>query len=953
MAGWWPVVWLTVAAAVTPVSTSALTGFSTYDSLGGAPYAVNYTARAFTINGAPTLLLGGAIHPPRAAYGDWANLLAQMKVDGLNMVQIYVFWNFHERSRGEYDFDAGTRRDLGGFIELAGKAGLFVTVRIGPYVCAEWDGGGLPLWLRDVENFTCSRCDDPVWETEMATFVRKIGSIVEPYLPHHGGPVVLAQIENELHNPPGSAYVEWCGELAASLGFDVPWVMCNGASANNTVNTCNGNTCGADGAYADTHASKFPDQPMGWTEDWSWFATWGTPVTDHPGPYMADNIAIWFAKGGSHHVYYMWYGGNHIEHWAASGLTNRYGDGSNIHSDTLPNEPKRSHLAALHTALATMAPHLVLSDGQTRSTAVAVVPCPAVTPPRQPLCVNGTNGTGNVACSRTDPDQAFTFTGGVNKSGLITHTPPGGVGGDRGGSSRTGTNKPTTSRRGVGGSAAGLCVSGACPTMTNVSGCAPLPLVPCDPTDPAQQWTWEVGTGPSPTMWMVNTESGGCLSGWSKHAVPGVSSTVPFTGVAACATGWGTAVFDWNPTAVDGLLINAGASAELTGTCLSATHPVTAPVLAYEYKSGSGTQYAAFIVNTGGDMDVRYNGGTLTMPGGSISLVLADVDAPIVNELFNTHVVNADGIACNRSYTTLAPGNGGVSGWQWWPEPVPPVGGTPVQSAVPTEQLALTHDQTEFMYYAATLPASTPAAASKAHGANSVNLTIGTREASAFALFVGGEFVGSTDDHTKGPNPVTLTLAVPPSAKARDMVLLSTSLGIQNFHGTNPLDFAKGIVGSVTYDGVDITKVSGGWTQRPGLGGELRAAAAPGTANASNVEWGTVPAGPGRPLSWYRATFATPAPTPTDQNSTLLLDAGGLTRGHYYVNGHDLGRYWTIGGYERYYYIPRDTLMPTDGTNSNVLVVFDELGASAEGIAATRVVVGTLSLPEAGQSCPV
>lgn len=70
--------------------------------LGGAPYAVNYTARAFTINGAPTLLLGGAIHPPRAAYGDWANLLAQMKVDGLNMVQIYVFWNFHERSRGEY-----------------------------------------------------------------------------------------------------------------------------------------------------------------------------------------------------------------------------------------------------------------------------------------------------------------------------------------------------------------------------------------------------------------------------------------------------------------------------------------------------------------------------------------------------------------------------------------------------------------------------------------------------------------------------------------------------------------------------------------------------------------------------------------------------------------------------------------------------------------------------------
>lgn len=133
----------------------------------------------------------------------------------------------------------------------------------------------------------------------MGGFVRAVADIMRPYLARVGGPIIMAQIENELHSRQGDPYVAWCGELAASLNLDIPWVMCNGASANNTVNTCNGNTCGADGGYADLHAAQFPGQPLGWTEDWSWFATWGQPVTNHPGPYMANNVAIWFAKVGA------------------------------------------------------------------------------------------------------------------------------------------------------------------------------------------------------------------------------------------------------------------------------------------------------------------------------------------------------------------------------------------------------------------------------------------------------------------------------------------------------------------------------------------------------------------------------------------------------------------------------------------------------------------------------
>eukprot|EP01047_Picozoa_sp_COSAG01_P053466 COSAG01_NODE_5735_length_4074_cov_84.123961_3_plen_587_part_01 len=266
-----------------PNSSAELSGgVVTYEQLGGRPYTVGYNERSFTINGINTLLLGGSFHPPRIAYGDWARLLDEAKKDGLNHVQVYVFWNFHERSQGIYDFSAGTRADLAGFFAMAGAAGLFVNVRIGPYVCAEWNGGGFPLWLKHVENFSCARCDDPVWEAEMKGFVVKVASVMEPYLARHGGPIILAQIENELHSGSDDPYVTWCGELAANLQLDIPWVMCNGASAVNTINTCNGNSCGKDGGYADTHSEQFPGQPLGWTEDWSWFNTWGGAVTGNP-----------------------------------------------------------------------------------------------------------------------------------------------------------------------------------------------------------------------------------------------------------------------------------------------------------------------------------------------------------------------------------------------------------------------------------------------------------------------------------------------------------------------------------------------------------------------------------------------------------------------------------------------------------------------------------------------
>ena len=198
------------------------------------------------------------------------------------------------------------------------------------------------------------RSNNYQWKEEMSRFVKEMATLVSPFLAKNGGPIVMAQIENEYNWIDGISYVRWCGELANGLGLAVPWVMCSGLSANNTINTCNANDCAG---YAETHSSLYPKQPLAWTEDEGWFEEWGKKPNvssfDNRTPEsMAFVVMKWFARGGCHHNYYMWYGGNHFSRWAASGVANKYADGVNLHHDTLHNEPKKSHLQKLHKLLA-------------------------------------------------------------------------------------------------------------------------------------------------------------------------------------------------------------------------------------------------------------------------------------------------------------------------------------------------------------------------------------------------------------------------------------------------------------------------------------------------------------------------------------------------------------------------------------------------------------------------
>ena len=150
----------------------------------------------FVINGTlPLALASGSIHYSRVHPAQWSDRLARARALGVNAVTTYVPWNFHEATPGAYDFTSESR-DLARFIRLAGAHGLFVVLRGGPYMCGEWEFGGLPAWL--LRNGTIKlRTYAQPYLSYVDRYWARLLPVVAPLLFHNGGPLVMFQVENE------------------------------------------------------------------------------------------------------------------------------------------------------------------------------------------------------------------------------------------------------------------------------------------------------------------------------------------------------------------------------------------------------------------------------------------------------------------------------------------------------------------------------------------------------------------------------------------------------------------------------------------------------------------------------------------------------------------------------------------------------------------------------------
>ncbi|KDP32835.1 hypothetical protein JCGZ_12127 [Jatropha curcas] len=314
---------------------------------------VTYDGRSLIIDGHHRILFSGSIHYPRSTPEMWPSLISKAKNGGIDVIQTYVFWNLHEPHRGQYDFSG--RKDIVKFIKEIQAQGLYVALRIGPYIEAEWTYGGLPYWLHDIPGIVFRSDNDP-FKHHMQRFVTKIVNIMKYHRLYasQGGPIIISQIENEYQNVEaafhenGPRYVNWAASMAVRLQTGVPWMMCKQDDAPDPViNTCNGMRCGET-----FKGPNSPNKPAMWTENWtSFYQTYGGETYMRSAEDIAFHAALFIAKKGSYINYYMYHGGTNFGRTASAFMITSYYDQSPLDEYGQISQPKWGHLKKLHATI--------------------------------------------------------------------------------------------------------------------------------------------------------------------------------------------------------------------------------------------------------------------------------------------------------------------------------------------------------------------------------------------------------------------------------------------------------------------------------------------------------------------------------------------------------------------------------------------------------------------------
>ncbi|KAI3643618.1 hypothetical protein MP228_013173 [Amoeboaphelidium protococcarum] len=314
---------------------------------------VTYDHRALKINGKRQMLMVATIHYPRSLPSQWRSLLRKIRQAGNNAIDTYVFWDLHEPERGQYRFTPNTNEDLRLFIRIAQEEDLYVILRYGPYVCAEWSYGGFPVWLREIPGMEFRTYNEPFMR-ESARFLDYFVEYTQDLFFHNGGPIVMLQVENEYgmveneYGADGSKYINWIADYALNMKTELPWIVCQQNNIPQLINTCNG-------FYCDSWQSKdrpYKDSVGMFTENWTgWFLAWEGVKPLRPAEDLAFSVARFIAKGGTYNAYYMWHGGTNFGRTVGVGLVTSYDYDAPMDEYGFPAEPKYSHLKQMHEVL--------------------------------------------------------------------------------------------------------------------------------------------------------------------------------------------------------------------------------------------------------------------------------------------------------------------------------------------------------------------------------------------------------------------------------------------------------------------------------------------------------------------------------------------------------------------------------------------------------------------------
>lgn len=279
--------------------------------------------RTFKLDGKPFVVKAAELHYPRIPKPYWDNRIKLCKALGMNTVCLYVFWNVHESQPDVFDFNG--QNDLRAFVMLCKENDMKVILRPGPYVCAEWEMGGLPWWLLKKKDIRL-RENDPYFLERVEKFQEQVAGQVGDLTIERGGPIIMVQVENEY----GSYGIdkEYIANIRDILrkyyGEKVTLFQCDWASnfMNNGLEDLVWTVNFGTGANIDRQFEKLrevrPDAPLMCSEFWSgWFDKWGANHETRPATDMVAGIDEMLAKGISFSLY-MTHSGTNWGHWAGA-----------------------------------------------------------------------------------------------------------------------------------------------------------------------------------------------------------------------------------------------------------------------------------------------------------------------------------------------------------------------------------------------------------------------------------------------------------------------------------------------------------------------------------------------------------------------------------------------------------------------------------------------------------
>lgn len=234
----------------------------------------------FLLNGKPFQIISGEIHPARVPAEYWRHRIEMAKAMGCNTVSAYLFWNHHESTEGIYDFRTGNR-NISRFITIAAEEGMWVIIRPGPYVCAEWEFGGIPPYLLRHPDIKI-RCMDPVYMKAAERYISRLADVLRPHLVTNGGPILMIQIENEYGSYGNDRnYLFALRAIWEKSGIDVPFFTGDGPTPYMLeAGTLPGCAVGLDSGSSEKDfelARKMnPDVPVFSSETYpGWLTHWG------------------------------------------------------------------------------------------------------------------------------------------------------------------------------------------------------------------------------------------------------------------------------------------------------------------------------------------------------------------------------------------------------------------------------------------------------------------------------------------------------------------------------------------------------------------------------------------------------------------------------------------------------------------------------------------------------